>query len=62
MRAGLAVLAALLLAAGCDSGEVPSPTERAEGAAAGEALAADVVELRGEGLSAGAEAFYFAAG
>lgn len=62
MRAGLAVLATLLLAAGCDSGEVPSPAELAEGAAAGEALAADVVELRGEGLSAGAEAFYFAAG
>lgn len=55
-------LALVVALAGCDSGEVPSPAERQEGEAAQAPLAANAVELRGEGLVAGAEAFYFAAG
>jgi hypothetical protein len=47
---------------GCDSGEVPSPAERQQGVAPPQLVAANMVELRGEGLSAGPEAFYFAAG
>jgi hypothetical protein len=57
----LAAAAALALT-GCDSGEVPSPTERLQGEVPPKAVAANVVELRGEGLSAGPEAFFFAAG
>ena len=59
--AWLAVAAALALTA-CDSGEVPSPAERQQGEAVQAPVAANVVELRAEGLAAGAEAFYFAAG
>lgn len=57
----LALVGALALA-GCDSGDVPSPAERQQGEAAQGAVAANAVELRGDGLSAGPEAFYFAAG
>ena len=59
---GLLMLAGALVLAGCDNGDVPSPAERQQGETAVPALAADVVELRAEGLSAGPEAFYFAAG
>jgi hypothetical protein len=62
MRLALLALAGALALSGCDSGEVPSPAERLQGETAPQALAVDTVELRGEGLSAGSEAFYFAAG
>jgi hypothetical protein len=61
-RLALLVLSGALALAGCDSGDVPSPAERQQGAAAGGEVAANAVELRAEGLAAGAEAFYFAAG
>jgi hypothetical protein len=61
-RAALLVLAGALVLAGCDSGAVPSPAERQQGATTGGDVAANAVELRPEGLAAGAEAFYFAAG
>jgi hypothetical protein len=63
MRFVLPVLAALALTA-CDSGEVPSPAERQAGDAGSDraAISSGIVDLRGDGLSAGAEAFYFAAG
>ncbi len=47
---------------GCDSGGVPSPAEKLEGKTTQAPVAANTVELRGEGLAAGTEAFYFAAG
>ena len=62
MRLALLTLTGALVLAGCDSGEVPSPAERQQGEAAGQAVAANIVELRAEGLVAGPEAFYFAAG
>ncbi len=62
MRLALVPLAAALALTGCDSGDVPSPTQRQQGEAAAQAVPADVVELRAEGLAAGPEAFYFAAG
>lgn len=62
MRLALVALAGMLALAGCDSGDVPSPAERQQGEAPGRAVAANVVELRPEGLAAGPEAFYFAAG
>ncbi len=62
MRIAFAALAGALVLAGCDSGEVPSPAERQQGEAVQAPVAANAVELRGEGLTAGAEAFYFAAG
>ncbi|NCP13555.1 MAG: aspartate-semialdehyde dehydrogenase [Sphingomonadales bacterium] len=57
----LAVTCALALT-GCDNGDVPSPAERQQGEAAQAPVATDRVELRGDGLSAGSESFYFAAG
>ena len=58
----LAALAiAALVPAGCDSGTVPPPGQTARGDDAPE-VAADEVVLRGDGLAAGAEAFYFSAG
>jgi len=62
MRPALLALAAVLALAGCDSGQVPSPAERQQGEAAQQPVAADMVELRADGLSTGAEAFFFAAG
>lgn len=62
MRIALIALAGALALSGCDSGEVPSPAERQQGQGAEQPVAADVVELRSEGLSAGTEAFFFAAG
>ena len=62
MRVAFFVLAAAMALTACDSGDVPSPTERQQGQVVQAPVAADVVELRAEGLTAGAEAFYFAAG
>lgn len=62
MRIAFLALAGAFVLAGCDSGEVPSPAEKLEGKTAEAPLAANAVELRGEGLAAGAEAFYFVAG
>lgn len=62
MRAVVAITLALVLAA-CDSGAVPSPAEGdAANAGSGAAVAGTIVDLRADGLAAGAEAFYFAAG
>lgn len=62
MRFALVVLTALALA-GCDSGAVPSPAEGDPGGAGGGvAVAENIVDLRNDGLAAGPEAFYFAAG
>ncbi len=55
-------LAGALALAGCDSGGVPSPAERQQGEGGAQAVSADTVELRAEGLAAGTEAFFFAAG
>lgn len=62
MRLAVVAITALALAA-CDSGAVPSPAE-GDGAAAGGGVtvAENVVDLRTDGMAAGAEAFYFAAG
>lgn len=62
MRLSLLILAGGLLLAGCDSGGVPSPADKLEGKAGEAPIAANVVELRAEGLVAGTESFYFAAG
>lgn len=62
MRVALLALAGALALAGCDSGGVPSPAEREQGGATPASLAANAVELRPDGLAAGAEAFFFAAG
>ena len=63
MRVFALGLAALALPA-CDSGTVPSPAERMNDPAA--AVEADIdpgkVTLTSQGLTAGAERFYFAAG
>lgn len=61
MRAIPLFLAGLALAA-CDSGSVPSPTERSGPQAAEQQVDANAVVLRSDGLNAGAEAFFFAAG
>lgn len=61
-RIVLLTLAGALAVAACDSGTVPSPAERQQGEVAPAPVAANAVELRGEGLAAGAEAFFFAAG
>lgn len=55
-------LAGALALSACDSGEVPNPAERGQGDAPPAAVEATTVELRGDGLSAGPESFYFAAG
>ncbi len=51
-----------LALASCDSGEVPTPTEQQTLRPPSPEVAADAVELSGEGLTAGVEAFYFSAG
>ncbi len=61
LRPVVLTLAFLALAA-CDSGTVPSPAEQSEPRAAAPSVAANEVVLRADGLDAGAEAFYFAAG
>jgi hypothetical protein len=63
MRLLLVALVGTLALTGCDSGDVPSPAEAERGAqGGGAAVAENVVDLRGDGLAAGPEAFYFAAG
>ena len=62
MRLALIALSGALALSGCDSGDVPSPAERQQGEMVQAPVAANVVELRSEGLAAGAEAFFFAAG
>jgi hypothetical protein len=58
----LVALAGALVLTGCDSSGVPSPAERLEGKTGETPVAANAVELQGEGFAAGTEAFYFAAG
>lgn len=55
-------LSGSLALASCDSGNVPSPAERQQGDTPAQTVAANAVELRGEGQTAGSEAFFFAAG
>jgi hypothetical protein len=62
MRLALLALAGALALVGCDSGTVPSPAQRQAGEAVPAPVAANEVELRSEGLAAGSEAFFFAAG
>ena len=62
MRFAVLAMCAALTLAGCDSGDVPSPAERQQGEAVQIEVATDRVELRGDGIYAGSEAFYFAAG
>jgi hypothetical protein len=62
MRLALLALSGALTLSACDSGGVPSPAERQPGETAVQPLADNAVELRGEGLAAGSEAFFFAAG
>ncbi|MEM6266986.1 MAG: aspartate-semialdehyde dehydrogenase [Pseudomonadota bacterium] len=62
-RTSLGVAVALLALAACDSNDVPSPAQReADGLRPPSPQVTDTVELRGDGLAAGPEAFYFAAG
>jgi len=56
-----AIMLAAIAIAGCDSGTVPPPGQRTttdEGAE----VAFDEIVLRGDGLAAGSESFYFSAG
>ncbi|WP_298304547.1 aspartate-semialdehyde dehydrogenase [uncultured Erythrobacter sp.] len=46
----------------CDSGQVPSPADRMAGDVPVDIVDEGLVALHGEGLVAGAESFYFAAG
>jgi hypothetical protein len=57
----LALGGALALAA-CDGGAAPDGGATPVGAETAAPVAANAVELRGDGLSAGAESFFFAAG
>jgi hypothetical protein len=57
-----AILAITVLAlTGCDSGEVPNPAQ-ADRAGPAATVEENVVDLRVDGIAAGTEAFYFAAG
>ena len=53
-----------LMLAGCDSGGVPSPADRLAGetSQSADAVNLDLVTLRTDGVTAGSESFYFAAG
>ena len=62
MRIAFFALTVALALAGCDSGEVPNPADTQSSAPAEAPLAANAVELRGDGLATGSESFYFAAG
>lgn len=55
-------LAGAIVLTGCDSGDVPSPAERQQGESTTQAVPANVVQVRGDGLTAGSESFFFAAG
>lgn len=62
MRFALLACAAIVLTA-CDSGTVPNPAGGGGGdAASRSSVQTNQVDLRRDGLAAGAEAFYFAAG
>lgn len=61
MRLLVLFMAALALVS-CDSGEVPSPTEQQTLRPPSAQVAANEIQLRRDGLVAGTEAFYFAAG
>ncbi|MEM7664243.1 MAG: aspartate-semialdehyde dehydrogenase [Pseudomonadota bacterium] len=61
MRLLILPMAALALVS-CDSGEVPSPTEQQTLRPPSAQIAGNEILLRRDGLVAGAEAFYFAAG
>jgi len=61
MRALVIAIAAFGLAA-CDSGNVPSPVDRMERSGHSDQIDEGFVALHGEGIVAGAESFYFAAG
>jgi hypothetical protein len=62
VRLALLALTGAVALTGCDSGTVPSPVERQQGETAQAPVAANAVELQPDGLAAGAEAFFFAAG
>lgn len=64
MKNAMALMAAAgaLALAGCDSGDVPNPADRQAAEDQAAPLAANAVELRSDGMSAGAESFFFAAG
>ena len=61
MRLLIVAFTTLALSA-CDSGAVPSPSERQEQIELAEPVDPNQIKLNGDGLVAGAEAFYFAAG
>ena len=61
MKARMGALLAALTLAACDSGSVPPPGQEPLRASS-QSVKEDEVVLRGEGLAAGSEAFYFAAG
>lgn len=58
---GLGIFAVAALTA-CDSGQVPSPADRLAGDVPVDVVNEGLVALHGEGLVAGSESFYFAAG
>jgi hypothetical protein len=60
MRFAILTMTALALA-GCDSGEVPNPAQ-ADRTPPASSVEENVVDLRVDGVAAGTEAFYFAAG
>jgi hypothetical protein len=61
-RIGLVVLGAALLLAGCNNGSEAGKGEATGAETPTAAATASVVELRGQGLVAGPESFYFEAG
>ncbi|MEM1053413.1 MAG: aspartate-semialdehyde dehydrogenase [Pseudomonadota bacterium] len=56
------IFASILCGTACDSGQVPSPADRLAGDIPVDVVDASLVALHGEGIVAGAESFYFAAG
>ena len=61
LLSAIALVGALALAS-CDSGQVPSPADRMAGDVPVDVVDEGLVALHGEGLVAGAESFFFAAG
>ena len=61
LHIALGLVCTLALAA-CDSGQVPSPADRLAGDVPVDVAEEGLVALHGEGLVAGAESFFFAAG
>lgn len=62
MIRGWTITLAAMLLAGCGGNDVPSPNERLSGEQGDSAAFAETVALRGDGLNAGSESFFFAAG